>query len=155
MNTMTARGLSLAVVVAVWTAISHTQNLPLSLWPVLVGLGCFLAAGGGIPGLQKSLAGVVSGVVWALVYAGVSRALGRQDIVDALVLGAAAFGMVLRTRVPLLSFTAGAFAGAGTALGMGARTVQGGIRVAIVLAIGVGLGYAAEWLAGKVRTRTA
>src|SRR5438445_515771 len=54
MNTMTARGLSLAVVVAVWTAISHTQNLPLSLWPVLVGLGCFLAAGGGIPGLQKS-----------------------------------------------------------------------------------------------------
>src|SRR5438876_7323561 len=62
MNTMTARGLSLAVVVAVWTAISHTQNLPLSLWPVLVGLGCFLAAGGGIPGLQKSLAGVVSGV---------------------------------------------------------------------------------------------
>jgi len=94
-------------------------------------------------------------VVWALVDAGVSRALGRQDIVDALVLGAAAFGMVLQTRVPLLSFTAGAFAGAGTALGMGARTVQGGIRVAIVLAIGVGLGYAAEWLAGKVRTRTA
>src|SRR2546428_10318561 len=155
MNTMTARGLSLAVVVAVWTAISHTQNLPLSLWPVLVGLGCFLAAGGGIPGLQKSVAGVVSGVVWALVYAGVSRALGRQDIVDALVLGAAAFGMVLQTRVPLLSFTAGAFAGAGTALGMGARTVQGGIRVAIVLAIGVGLGYAADWLAGKIRTRTA
>src|SRR3989442_10624279 len=78
MNTMTARGLSLAVVVAVWTAISHTQNLPLSLWPVLVGLGCFVAAGGGIPGLQKSVAGVVSGVVWALLYAAVSRALGRQ-----------------------------------------------------------------------------
>src|SRR3989441_12466043 len=93
--------------------------------------------------------------VWALVYVAVSRALGRQDILDALVLGAAAFGMVLQTRVPLLSFTAGAFAGAGVALGMGARTVQGGIRVAIVLAIGAGLGYAAEWLAGKVRTRTA
>src|SRR2546422_5619730 len=153
MNTVTARGLSLAVVVAVWTAISHTQNLPLSLWPVLVGLGCFVAAGGGIPGLQKSVAGVVSGVVWALLYAAVSRALGRQDIVDALVLGAAVFGMVLQTRVPLLSFTAGAFAGAGVALGMGARTVQGGIRVAIVLAIGVGLGYAADWLAGKIRTR--
>src|SRR6266705_557741 len=105
MNTTTARGLSLAVVVAVWTAISHTQNLPLSLWPVLVGLGCFVAAGGGMPGLQKSLAGMVSG--------------------------------------------------AGVALGMGARTVKGGIRVAIVLAIGAGLGYAAEWLAGKIRTRTA
>src|SRR5207244_12850400 len=132
-----------------------TQMLPLSFWPVLVGLGCFLAAGGGIPGLQKSLAGLVSGVVWALLYLAVSRALARQDIVDALVLGAAAFGMVLQTRVPLLSFTAGAFAGAGVALGMGARTVQGGSRVAIVLAIGVGLGYAADWLAGKIRTRTA
>jgi hypothetical protein len=152
MNTMTARGLSLAVVVAVWTAISHTQNLRLPLWPVLVGLGCFLAAGGGIPGLQKSVAGTVSGVAWMLLYVAVSRALGRRDIVDALVLGAAAFGMVFQARVPLLSFTAGAFAGAGIALAMGARTMQGGIRVAIVLAIGAGLGYAAEWLAGKIRT---
>src|SRR2546429_489567 len=47
MNTMTARGLSLAVVVAVWTAISHTQNLPLSLWPVLVRLGGFLRSAAG------------------------------------------------------------------------------------------------------------
>lgn len=155
MNTMTARGLSLAVVVAVWTAISHTQNLRLPLWPVLVGLGCFLAAGGGIPGLQKSVAGTVSGVAWMLLYVAVSRALGRRDLVDALVLGAAAFGMVFQARVPLLSFTAGAFAGAGIALAMGARTMQGGIRVAIVLAIGAGLGYAAEWLAGKIRTWTA
>jgi Protein of unknown function (DUF1097) len=152
MNTMTARGLSLAVVVAVWTAIAHTQNLRLPLWPVLVGLGCFLAAGGGIPGLQKSVAGTVSGVAWMLLYVAVSRALGRRDMVDALVLGAAAFGMVFQARVPLLSFTAGAFAGAGIALAMGARTMQGGIRVAIVLAIGAGLGYAAEWLAGKIRT---
>src|SRR5881296_2561629 len=98
MNTMTARGLSLAVVVAVWTAISHTQNLPLSLWPVLVGLGCFVAAGGGIPGLQKSVAGVVSGVVWALIFVMVSGALGRQDLVAALVLGAAMFGIVYQAR---------------------------------------------------------
>lgn len=155
MNTMTARGLSLAVVVAVWTAIAYTQNLPLSLWPVLVGLGCFLAAGGGIPGLQKSLAGMVSGVVWALVYLAVAHALGRKDIIDALVLGAAAFGMVLQTRVPLLSFTAGAFVGTGVALGMAVRSVAGGIRVALALAIGAALGYLAEWLAGKIKTRTA
>src|SRR3989442_15129354 len=115
MNTMTARGLSLAVVVAVWTAISHTQNLPLSLWPVLVGLGCFVAAGGGIPGLQKSVAGVVPGVVCAVLYGAVSRAQGRQDIVDALVLGAAVLGMWLEERVPFLSFTPQAFLGAGGA----------------------------------------
>src|SRR5881396_2188532 len=46
MNAMTARGLSLAAVVAVWTAISHFGKLPLQLWPVIVGIGCFVAAGG-------------------------------------------------------------------------------------------------------------
>src|SRR2546427_11016789 len=102
MNTMTARGLSLAVVVAVWTAISHTQNLPLSLWPVLVGLGGFVAAGGGVPGLQKSGAGVVSGVVGAVVDAAGARALGRQDIVDAHGLGAAVLQEGLQTAGPLL-----------------------------------------------------
>ena len=158
MNAMTARGLSLAAVVAVWTAISHFGKLPLQLWPVIVGLGCYVAAGGGIPGLQKSVAGTVSGVVWALLYVTVSGALGRQEIVDALVLGAAVFGTVAQARLPLLSYTAGAIAGAGVTLGvMGMRvvTVQGGLRVAIALAIGAVLGYAAEWLEGRIRRRAA
>src|SRR3970040_1310394 len=99
MNAMTARGLSLAAVVTVWAAISHVGNVPLQLWPVIVGLGCFVAAGGGIPGFQKSVAGTVSGVVWALLYVTISGALGRREIVDALLLGAAVFGMVFQARV--------------------------------------------------------
>jgi hypothetical protein len=153
MNAMTARGLSLAAVVAVWAAISHLGKVPLQLWPVVVGLGCFVAAGGGIPGFQKSVAGTVSGVVWALLYVTVSGALGRQEVLDALVLGTAVFGMVFQARVPLLSYTAGAIAGAGVAMGiLGVRvvTVQGGIRVAIALVLGAGLGYAAEWLGGMM-----
>lgn len=156
MNAMTARGLSLAAVVAVWTAISHLANLPLLLWPVFVGLGCFLAAGGGMPGLQKSMAGTASGVVWALLYVYVSGALGRKEIVDALVAGGAVFGMVFQTRVPLLSYTAGAIAGAGVtmgALGIRAANIEGGFRVAAALAIGTGLGYAAEYLAAEIRKR--
>jgi len=156
MNAMTARGLSLGVVVAVWTAISHFGKLPLQLWPVIVGLGCFVAAGAGIPGLQKSVAGTVSGVVWALLYVTVSGALGRQEIVDALVLGAAVFGIVAQAQVPLLSYTAGAIAGAGITIGvMGIRVVtfQGGLRVAIALTLGSVLGYAAEWLQGRIRSR--
>lgn len=158
MNAMTARGLSLAAVVAVWTAISHFGKVPLQIWPVIVGLACFVAAGGGIAGLQKSAAGAVSGVVWAMLYVKVSGALGRNELVDALVLGAAVFGMVFQARVPLLSYTAGAIAGAGVSLGvMGVRavTVEGGIRVAIALLLGVGLGYAAEWLGGMMKTRAA
>jgi hypothetical protein len=155
MNPMTARGLGLGVAVAAWTLISHLANLPLQLWPVLVGLGCFLAAGGGISGLQKSALGSLSGVVWMILYVAISGALGRNEILDALLLGGAAVGMVMQTRLPLLSYTAGAFAGAGTAIGvMGLRAVNwnGGIRVAIMLAIGAGLGYAAEWISGMMKT---
>jgi hypothetical protein len=88
----------------------------------------------------------------------VAAALGRQPIVSALVLGAAVFLMVLQQRLPLLAYTTGAVAGAGVALGLfGLRAVslQSGIRVAVALAIGAGLGYAAEWLAGRLKTRGA
>ncbi|HZH80637.1 MAG TPA: DUF1097 domain-containing protein [Gemmatimonadales bacterium] len=142
---MTARGLSLAAVVAVWTAISEMAKVNLSLWPVIIGLACAVAAGGGVPGLQRTLAGTISGVVWALVAHAVSRALGGQDIVQALVLGAAVFGMVLQAQfLPILSYTAGALAGAGVAMGLRAVTIEGGVRVAIALVLGGVLGFAAE-----------
>ena len=150
MNAMTARGLSVAAVVAVWVAISEMARVNLSLWPVIVALGCSLAAGGGIPGLQKTVAATISGVVWALLAHAVTRALGGQDIVQAVVLGAAAFGMVLQTQIPLLSYTAGAFAGAGVAMGLRAVNIQGGIRVAIALALGAALGFAAERIQGAL-----
>ena len=153
MNPTTIRALSLAVVVAVWAAISEMAKVNLSLWPVIVALGCSLAAGGGIPGLQRTLAGTTSGVVWALVAHAVTRALGGQDLVQALVLGGAAFGMVLQARVPLLSYTAGAFAGAGVAMGLRAVSIQGGVRVAIALGVGAVLGFAAERLPPLVASR--
>src|SRR6266513_6255711 len=87
----------------------------------------------------------ISGVAWALVAHAVSRALGGQDLVQALVLGAAVFGMVLQAQfLPLLSYTAGALAGAGVAMGLRAATVEGGVRVAIALALGAALGFVAE-----------
>ena len=130
MNAMTARGLGLAAVVAVWTAISGMARVNLSLWPVIVGLGCALAAGGGVPGLQRTLAGTISGVVWAIVAHAVTRALGGQDLVQALVLGAAAFAMVLQAQyLPILSYTGGAVAGAGVALGLRATTLEGGVQI--------------------------
>ena len=153
MNAMTARALGLAVAVAAWTAISHVGKLPLHLWPVLIGLACYLAAGGGIAGFKKSSAGVTSGVIWAMLYVAVSGALGRQELLDALVLGAAAFGIVYQARVPFLTYAPAAFAGAATALGvMGVRavSVQNGIRVIVALVIGTALGYIAEHLTGII-----
>lgn len=149
MNALTTKALAMAVVVTAWALVSHFGNLPLQLWPVVVGLACFAATSGGMSGLQKSILGTASGVVWAMLYVAVAGALGRSEIIDALVLGAAVFGMVFQARVPLLSYTGGAIAGAAVAMGvMGIRvvTVNGGIRVAIALAIGCVLGIAAERL---------
>ena len=154
MNAMTARGLSLAVVVAAWTAISHFGKLPLLVWPVIVGVACFVGAGPGISGLQRAVAGTVSGVVWAMLFVAASGLLGHREIVDVLLLGVAVFGIVYQARLPFLSFTAGALAGIGVALGaMGIRTVtlQGGVRLAIALAVGAVLGYAAEVLEAKIQ----
>lgn len=149
MNALTTKALSTAIVVALWAVISHLGKLPLQLWPVVVGIACFVGAGSGVPGLQKSVLGTASGVVWAMLYVAVAGALGRSDIVDALVLGAAFFGIVFQARLPLLGYTAGAIAGAATSLGvMGMRvaTINGGIRVVVALAIGCVLGLAAERL---------
>jgi len=154
MSASTTKALSLAIVAALWAVISHFGKLPLQLWPVLVGLGCFVGTGGGVMGLQKSVLGSASGVVWALLYAAVSTALGRNDLLDALLLGAAVFGMVFQARIPLLAYTAGAFVGAATAMGARAVAINGGIRIIIALAIGCALGIAAERIGemlGKMR----
>ena len=154
MNASTTKALSLGIVVALWAVISHFGKLPLQLWPVIVGLACFVGAGGGMVGLQKSILGSASGVVWALLYVAVSRALGGNSLLDALAIGAVVFGMVFQARIPLLSYTAGAFVGAATAIGARAVVLNGGIRVAIALAIGCALGMVAERIAemmGRMR----
>lgn len=156
MSASTTKALSLGIVAAVWAIISHLGKINLQLWPVFVGLACFLGAGGGVAGLQKSLASTISGVVWAAVYIAVVVALGRQEILDALLLGAAVFGMVYQARVPVLSYTTGAIVGAATYIAMNFRTfaMNGTLRVVIALAIGCVLGIVAERLAealGRMR----
>jgi len=42
MSASTTKALSLAIVAAVWAAISHLLKVNLQLWPVIVGLGCFV-----------------------------------------------------------------------------------------------------------------
>jgi hypothetical protein len=153
MNAATARALSLALVVLIWTAISHMAKLPLQLWPVLVGLACFVAAGSGASAAQKSAAGLVTGVIWALLAGYVSRALGRADLLDAAVTGAAIFGIVMQARVPLLSSTMAAVAGMGVAMGARVVNVEGGLRITIALVIGTALGYAAEYGLGVLQSR--
>ncbi len=155
MNASTARALFVGLLVAVWVWVSEVARVRLSPWAPLVALGCYFAAGGGLSGLQKALFGTISGVAWVLVTEAVLLAIGGTRIVAALVWGAMACAIMFQSRVPFLSFTAGAFAGAGVALGLSVNTVNEGIRAAIALAVGVLLGFAAERLAGAVAARRA
>src|SRR6266568_359342 len=135
MNTMTARALMVGVLIAIWAWLASVARLNVSMWAGVVALGCFYASGGGVAGLQKTIVATVSGVVWAVI------------------LGAMACALALQSRVPLLSFTAGAFAGAGVALGLGVNTGNEAIRAGVALAVGAVVGFAAERLAGMITAR--
>src|SRR5881396_3389012 len=153
MNTMTARALMVGLVIALWAWVASVARLHVSMWAGVVALGCFFAAGGGVPGLQKTVVTTLAGVLWVLVSHAVRVAIGGGGVVAAVILGATACALVLQSRVPFLSFTAGAFAGAGVALGLGVNTVIEAIRAGVALAVGALLGFAAERAAGMVRTR--
>jgi hypothetical protein len=155
MNASTARALLVGLLVAVWVWVNGAARLNVSVWAGVVALGCYFAAGGGVPGLQKTLFGTLSGVVWVLVADAVRVAVGGTSIVVALIWGAMACGIMFQSRIPLLSFTAAAFAGAGVARLLGANLVNEGIRVGVALAIGAVLGFVAERLAGAIAARRA
>ena len=153
MNASTARALLVGLLVALWVWLSGMARLRVEIWPGIVALGCYFAAGGGISGLQKTLIGTLSGVAWGLVADAVRVAIGGTSIVTALIAGAMVCAIILVARVPFLGFIAGALAGAGVAWGIGVNTVNEAIRVGIALAVGAVLGFVAERVAGAVASR--
>jgi len=153
MNASTARALFVGLLVAVWVWLTSQARLRIEVWPGIVALGCYFAAGGGVSGLQKTLIGTLSGVVWVLVADAVQVAVGGTSIVAALIAGAMVAGIILVARVPFLGFVAGALIGAGVAWGKHVNTVQEGIQVAISLIVGAVLGFVAERVAGAVAAR--
>lgn len=154
MNASTARALFVGLLIAVWVWLTGQAKLRVDVWPGIVALGCYFAAGGGVSGLQKTVIGTLSGVAWVLVADAVRVAVGGTSIIGALIAGAMATGIILVSRVPFLGFVAGAFAGAGVALGKGSvNTVQEGIQVGIALVVGALVGFVAERLAGAVAAR--
>ncbi len=62
-------------------------------------------------------------------------------------------GVVWVLIAEAVSFTAGAFAGAGVALGLGVNTGYEAVRAGVALAMGAVVGFAAERLAGMIGAR--
>src|SRR3989442_2577952 len=82
MNTLTARALTVGVLIALWAWVASVARLHVSLWAGAIALGCFFAAGGGGPGLPKTIVATPSGGPWgpgaaatrAAIFGGTGRA---------------------------------------------------------------------------------
>src|SRR5438094_10422955 len=153
MNTMTARALMVGLLIALWAWLTDVARLHLTLWAGVVALGCFYAAGGGVPALQKTIVAALSGVVWVLIYHAVRVAIGARGLVGPVLLGALACALALQSRVQDLSFTAAALAGARAPLGRGVNTLNEASRADDELADGAAVGCTAERGAGMRRMR--
>jgi len=106
MNAMTARGLSVAAVVVVWTAISEIARVNLSLWPVTC-LGCSLGRGRRCPRLQKTVAATISGVVWPSSRTALRERWETRTSCRRWSWGPRPSGWCWQAQLPVLSYTAG------------------------------------------------
>jgi hypothetical protein len=153
MDTLIALGLSIGVLIAIWTYIAlGVAALP--VWAGIIAWGSFFAAGGKTEGLMKTLAANLSGVFWAFVALFVSNRGAPGNVpVLALLVGVIAFLMVVQAKLPTLSFIPGAFLGAATAVGVVVGANGSWIKTIIALIAGALFGFASEALAGVITRR--
>lgn len=153
MNLLVALGISIGVLIAIWTYVSvGMAGLGLNVWAGIIAWGAFYAAGGGTTGLQKTIASNVSGNVYAFLAMLIAGMFGGGVAITAVLVGVIAFLMCVQAKVPMLSFIPGAFLGAATWVGAGAGGVLSAatIMVTVSLVLGAILGYVSEIVGKKL-----
>lgn len=153
MNMLTALGISIGVLIAIWAYVAiGVTALGLNVWAGIIAWGAFYAAGGGMTGLQKTIASTLSGNVYAFLALLIAGMLGGSVAVTALLVGVIAFLMCVQASVSLLSFIPGAFLGAATWVGAGgdAALSRASIMIPVSLVLGALLGYLSEMIAKKI-----
>ncbi|HYC31982.1 MAG TPA: DUF1097 domain-containing protein [Gemmatimonadales bacterium] len=154
MDALLALGLAIGVLIAGWTYLAiGVAALP--VWAGIVAWGCFFAAGGKTEGLMKTIASNLSGVLWAFLALYVWNAAGQGVPLLSILVGIAAFGMVLQAKIPALGFIPGAFLGAATAVSVVVGANGTWVNTIIALVAGAVLGYLSEMLAGAMGTKRA
>jgi hypothetical protein len=154
MDALVALALSIGVLIAGWTYLAlGVAALP--VWAGIVAWGCFFAAGGKTEGLVKTVASNLSGVLWAFLALYAADRFGGGVPLLSLLVGIAAFIMVVQAKIPTLSFIPGAFLGAATAVSVvvGAKGTWTSTIIALVL--GALFGYVSEMVAGAIGSRRA
>jgi hypothetical protein len=147
MSVLVGIAISVGVLAGLWGQFSPA--LGLVTWVGFVAWASFYAAGGKGEGLKLSLAANLSGVIWAFLMVQVAAWFNISPLMGTTIaIGAA--GMVLQSKIKLLSFIPGAFMGCSCAFGMGLN-IQA--TVPALLAGGV-LGFASEYLGVQLSKAT-
>ena len=152
MDALLALGLAIGILIAGWTYVA-VGVAALPVWAGIVAWGCFFAAGGKTEGLMKTIASNLSGVLWAFLALYVWNSAGQGVSLLSLLVGIAAFGMVLQAKLPALGFIPGAFLGAATAVSVVVGASGTWVSTIIALVAGAVLGYLSEMLAGAMGTK--
>jgi hypothetical protein len=149
MDALVALGLAIGVLIAGWTYLAiGVAALP--VWAGIIAWGCFFAAGGKTEGLMKTIASNLSGVLWAFLALYVWNAAGQGVPLLSILVGVAAFIMVLQAKIPALAFIPGAFIGAATAVSVVVGASGTYLNTVIALVAGAVFGYVSEMLAGAL-----
>jgi hypothetical protein len=154
MDALVALALSIGVLIAGWTYLAlGVAALP--VWAGIVAWGCFFAAGGKTTGLTKTIVANLSGVLWAFVALYLWNRFGGGVPMLSLLVGLAAFIMVVQAKIPALSFIPGAFLGAATAVSVVVGANGTYTSTIIALVAGALFGYLSEMLAGALGPKSA
>jgi hypothetical protein len=154
MDALVALALSIGILIAGWTYLAlGVAALP--VWAGIVAWACFFAAGGKTTGLAKTIASNLSGVLWAFVALYLWNRFGGGVPMLSLLVGLAAFIMVVQAKIPPLSFIPGAFLGAATAVSVVVGANGTYTNTIIALVAGALFGYLSEMLAGALGPKSA
>jgi hypothetical protein len=154
MDALVALALSIGILIAGWTYLAlGVAALP--VWAGIIAWGCFFAAGGKMTGLTKTIASNLSGVLWAFLALYLWNRFGGGVPMLSLLVGVAAFIMVLQAKVPALSFIPGSFLGAATAVSVVVGASGTYTNTIIALVAGAVFGYLSEMLAGAMGPKSA
>jgi hypothetical protein len=154
MDALVALALSIGILIAGWTYLAlGVAALP--VWAGIIAWGCFFAAGGKMTGLTKTIASNLSGVLWAFLALYLWNRFGGGVPMLSLLVGIAAFIMVIQAKIPALSFIPGAFLGAATTVSVVVGASGTYTSTIIALVAGAVFGYLSEMLAGALGPKSA
>lgn len=128
-------------------------SLHITAWVVVIAVATFFAAGGGVAGLTKAIAGNLAGGIWVAVALAIWNTVAPGNIlVLSIILAIAAFILCIEASVPALSFIPASFLGAGTWIGANGAGpfTTGHLMVLVSMVVGGLLGLLSQQAADRL-----